>query len=206
MTDFSIFLMLVGIVVLLILIPRSYYYIRRHQNYLGRNQLKRLKKDNDFDVAHIVYGPNHAFFLAIDYDLGKVAYIEDDNHLLLNFDEIINVNILTYEEIASLGSKQAFNQRAYIGKNLLVEGDDISIEVKEKKLEEWKPYILVHLELSLAHLPDVYINCFNSKAHTVSWDAIKETDFEDGMEMAENIKALFVYIIEVSAHKSNKKS
>lgn len=201
MTDFSIFLMLIGIIVLFILIPRTYYYIQKHQNSLGRNQLKRLKKDNDFDVAHIVYGPNHAFFLAIDYDLGKVAYIEDDNHLILNFTEVLSVNTLTYEEVAHLSSKPSFDERASIGRSLFVQGEGMDIEVQSKGDEDWKPYILVHLQLSLKHLPDVYINCFNSKAHTVSHDALKETDYEDGAELAAKIEALFLYIIEANSRK-----
>lgn len=202
MTFLSLIFIVVGILFLIIMVPRTFYYFKKQHDSLGKVQLEKLKQNNNFDAAHLVYGLNNSFLVAIDYDLGKIAYLEDDNHLLLDFDDIVAVDVLTGEEVAQLTVNSPIGQPALVGGNLLVgiSNDNIYLEqngVKElRKTINNSSSILLHLQLSLKHLPDLYINCFDSKDHTVSHSKRKESTYANGVELASKLESLFQYIIQ----------
>ncbi len=193
MSNLSPIFFIVGIFFLVVILPGTLFYFKKHKSYLGKNQLKRLKEDEDFDVAQMIYGLNNSFLVAIDYDLAKVAYIEDDHHLLLNFSDILGAKVLNKNEIHNLSAHSGVRQPALVGKNLLV--DPSTIITPENEADgKITPSILLHLSLSLKHLPDIYINCFDFKYHTVSPTRAKHISYSAGMELAHNLESIFTYI------------
>lgn len=202
MENFPFILLIIGLFFLIVILPGTLFYFKKHNSELGRNILKELKEDEDFDVAHIVDGFNNSFYVAIDYDRNKVAYIEDDYRLVLKFDDIIAAHVLSKGEVEELKASSSITDRALIGKNLLLNCNEV---IKDKHEEKLYPSILLHLSLSLEKTPDIYINCFDYKDHTVTPSRSKLLMYKNGMALATNLASLFNYISTTKNKREQKK-
>lgn len=194
MTDLSIVLFIVGIFFIIIVLPGTLFYFKKNHRNRGINQLKQLKHDSDFDVAHLIHGLNDSFLVAIDYDLAKVAYIEDDVHFMINFEDVLGAHVLSRSEVETLVSDRSFiNQPALIGHNLLVHPKVVDND-KRNNSSHGELTVLLHISLNIKDIPDIYINCFDSRDHTVFPSKSKRLNYEQGVELAKKLESLFNYI------------